>query len=116
MNRKADMHGKKSDFIILGPTLAPTNQALEAIHCLYYLPEHFKLVFTGPKPLDRSFYNKMSALIERDGLAHRVQFAGEVSEPNAVILPHAGYSRANNSVAGDSAEALASAILDLYRA
>lgn len=116
MNRKTDMRGKSSDFVILGPTMGPSRQVLEAIHCLYYLPENFKLVFTGPTPLDRSFYNQIVELIERDGLAHRVQFAGQVSEPDAVILPHTKYSRAGNSVAGDSAEALASAILEISRA
>lgn len=116
MIKAAKSSNKMSDFIILGPTMNPGNRVLEAIHALYYLPKRFKLIFTGPAPLDRSFYNQMIDLIERDDLSDRVHFAAEISEPNAIILPHAKYSRAKNSIAGDSAEALASAILNLARA
>lgn len=104
-----------SDFVILGPTLAAGKAVLAAIHSLYYLPENYRLIFTGAETADNKLYNDMMALVERDELGERVEFASAPSQPNAVILPHAHQSRARNSVTGDSPEALASAILNLSR-
>jgi hypothetical protein len=105
-----------NDFIILGPTMAPGNKVLEAIHALYYLPENFKLILTGSKNADRSFYKEALSLVERDELGSRVQFTDDSDSTDVVILPNSGMTRNRNSVAGDSPEALASAILDIARA
>jgi len=105
-----------NDFVILGPALAKGNKVLEAIHSLYYLPENFKLIFTGNLAVDQSFYKEVVSLIERDDLASRVHFASNIDSSQAIILPNQGKVRASNSVTGDTAEALASAILDVARA
>ncbi len=104
---------KINDFVILGPTLAPGNRVLEAIHALYFLPENFKLVFTGSEPVDTAFYQEVVSLVERDELNDRVRFAANATHSNAVIS--ASTSKAHNSVTGDSPEALASAILHVAR-
>ena len=104
------------DFVILGPTLAPGNNVLEAIHSLYYLPENYKLIFTGDVPSNKKFYSQVQALVERDGLGDRVRFVTGVADTDAVILPHVHKTRARRSVTGDSPEALASAILSVARA
>ena len=104
-----------NDFTILGPTMAAGGKVLEAIHALYYLPENFKLILTGSKDADQSFYKQVISLVERDGLGDRVTFGDDTGNTRAVILPNAGMSRSRNTVSGDSPEALASAILDLSR-
>ena len=96
-----------SEFVILGPTLSPGNKVLEAIHALYYLPENFKLIFTGPTPVDRSFYNQIVSLIERDELSHRVHFTDRYYAQTA----HAKLDEKS----GDTAEAIASYILAAAR-
>jgi hypothetical protein len=103
---------QSNDFVILGPTLAPGNKVFEAIHALYFLPENYKLVFTGTTPSDNVFYSEVIKLVERDGLADRVSFLSDADNSDAVI----GTSNAENTVMGDSPEALASAILDIARA
>lgn len=95
------------DFFIQGPALAQDNKVLETIHSLYYLPENFKLVFTGAAPVDPTFYGKVVALVERDNLGSRVRFTNDASGSDIVI--------GQNSVSGDSPEALASAILNAAR-
>jgi hypothetical protein len=105
-----------NDFLILGPAMTSGQKVLEAIHALYYLPENFKLILAGSKNSDQSFNKQLLSLVERDGLHDRVRFGGDASDTQAVILPNTGKSRAANSVTGDSAEALASAILDVARA
>ncbi len=105
-----------SDFMILGPAMASGANVLAAIHSLYFLPENFKLILTGSKDADQSFYKEVVSLVERDGLGHRVTFGDDTGQTRAIILPNAGKSRANNAITGDSAEALASAILNLARA
>lgn len=107
---------KPQDFVILGPSLASGNSVLEAIHSLYYLPENYKLIFTGATAVDKDFYNQVITLMRHDGVSDRVQFVEQASASNAVILPHPRKSRAKHSVAGDSPEALASAILNVARA
>lgn len=94
------------DFVIQGPTLAPGNNVLAAIHALYFLPENYKLVFTGNDSVDQSFFKQVVTLIERDDLKGRVRFAKEAPRSDMVI---------GNTVASDSPEALASAILDVAR-
>jgi len=103
---------QSNDFVILGPTLAPGNKVFEAIHALYFLPENYKLVFTGATPIDNVFYSEVIKLVERDGLVDRVSFTPDASNSDAVI----GVSDAQNTVTGDSPEALASAILNVARA
>lgn len=105
-----------NDFTILGPTMASGKKVLAAIHALYFLPENFKLILAGSKSADQSFFNEMISLMERDEVSHRVKFDGRADDAQAVILPNIGKSRAVNAVAGDSPEALASAILDVARA
>jgi hypothetical protein len=102
------------DFVIQGPTLARGNHVLEAIHALYFLPENFRLVFTGNKQVDQSFYKEVVSLVERDHLNDRVDFSGGANSSNAVIV--SGESASQNAVSGDSPEALASAILNVARA
>ena len=105
-----------NQFIILGPEMASGKNVLEAIHSLYFLPENFKLILTGRQNADQSFFKKVKALVDHDDLGHRVEFVEETPETDIVILPNTGKSRTRNSVAGDSAEALASAILEFARA
>jgi len=103
------------DFMILGPIMTSGNKVLEAIHALYYLPENFKLILTGSDTASQSFFKQVMAQITRDEVGHRVQFDADTESAQAIILPNTGMSRIRNSVAGDSPEALASAILDLVR-
>jgi hypothetical protein len=103
------------DFVIQGPILARGNKVLEAIHALYYLPENFKLVFTGSPKVDQSFYNEVVSLVERDQLNDRVDLKGSADHSNAVIVPSTPETASKNTVSGDSPEALASAILDVAR-
>ena len=102
--------------MILGPTMASGSKVLAAIHSLYYLPENFKLILTGSKDADQSFYREVISLVERDGVGHRVTFGEDAGDSRAVILPSTGTSRTQNAVTGDSPEALASAILNISRA
>lgn len=99
----------------MGPTMAPGNRVLEAIHALYYLPENFKLILAGNKHADQSFFNEVLTLVRHDGLDHRVSFDTNADSAQAVILPNIGKSRAMNAITGDSPEALASAILNIAR-
>lgn len=106
------------DFVILGPALAKStkNRILEAVHSLYYLPENFKLVFTGWTAVDKDLYDAVVALVERDALAERVHFASGVGVSHAIIMPNrAVVEEPAKAVGGESAEALASAILHLAR-
>ena len=107
---------QQSDFMILGPAMASGTKVLQAVHSLYFLPENFKLILTGSEKADQSFFNEVKTLIEHDCLEHRVSFAEDYGDSSAVILPNAGMSRSPRAVSGDSSEALASAILNLFRA
>jgi hypothetical protein len=102
--------------MILGPAMTSGAKVLQAIHALYYLPENFKLILTGSQNADQSLYKQAVSLVERDELGARVQFADSPEETDAVILPNSGMSRNRNSIAGESSEALASAILEMARA
>lgn len=101
--------------MILGPDMVSGSKVLDAIHALYFLPDNFKLILTGSENADQSFYNQAVSLVERDGLGARVQFGQQIDSPHAVITPDDGIL-ADNVVTGDSAEALASAILNIARA
>lgn len=103
------------DFFILGPTLAKGNKVLEAIHSLYYLPENFKLVFTGAGTVDQDLYGQVVTLVKRDNLSNRVRFTNSTSRSDAIISPRKTRFDSTNSVTGDSAEAIASAILNVAR-
>lgn len=96
--------------------MASGAKVLAAVHSLYYLPENFKLILTGSKDADQSFYKQVISLVRHDGLEDRVSFNDVADSAKAVILPNAGMSRSNKAVTGDSPEALASAILNLARA
>lgn len=106
---------QRINFIILGPAMTSGDTVLDAIHALYFLPDYFKLMLIGSKHASPAFLAEIHQLIKHDGLKDRVQFDGDIDTTHAVILPNAGMSRVRNSVAGDSPEALASAILDLVR-
>lgn len=113
---KAIINKRIGDFLILGPTLVRGNQVLEAIHALYYLPHNFKMVFTGAAPVDLAFYGEVVSLIERDALADRVHFTNNALNSDVVIVPaHLKEEKSRRIVKGDSAEALASAILNVAR-
>ena len=116
MSMATATHHQTSDFVIQGPVFARGNRVLEAIHALYFLPENFKLVFTGNKSVDQSFYKEAVSLVERDELGSRVEFGGETAHSNAVIVAGSKKTTDRNSVSGDSPEALASAILKVARA
>jgi len=103
------------DFMILGPSMGSGGKVLNAVHALYFLPDNFKMILTGSENADQSFLDEISLLVRRDEIGHRIQFDGNVDETHAIILPNTGMSRTRNSVAGDSPEALASAILQLAR-
>jgi hypothetical protein len=103
------------DFMILGPSMSSGGKVLNAVHALYFLPENFKIILTGSENADRSFLDEISSLAKRDKVEHRVRFDSYVDEAHAVVLPNTGMSRTRNSVAGNSPEALASAILQLAR-
>lgn len=107
---------QRNDFMILGPTMGSGSKVLAAVHALYFLPENFKLILTGSHKADKSFFEQVISLVERDELGSRVAFADESSKTDAVILPNTGMSRSRNAVSGDSPEALASAILNIARA
>jgi hypothetical protein len=92
-----------------------SHRALDAVYALFYLPEHFKLIFTGSLKAGRSFFDKLMSHADGLGVGERVSFALVPIEPDVVILPSAGNSRSRTSITGDSPEALASAILDVAR-
>lgn len=97
--------------------MASGSKVLAAIHSLYYLPENFKLILTGSQHADQSFFKEVISLVERDELTSRVRFfESDPDNANAVILPSSGKNQLENTVSGDSAEALASAILNIARA
>jgi len=112
MNQMATTQ-KTNEFYILGPALASGKNVLEAVHALYFLPENYKLIFTGAEPVDHSFYTKVVDLVERDELGGRVQFTTEAAHPDVVISTDVNAS--GNTVTGDTPEALASAILTATR-
>lgn len=95
-----------SDFVIQGPVLARGNNVLEAIHALYFLPENFRLIFTGNSSVDQSFYKEAQSLVDRDELHGRVEFKAKTAPSNAIVV---------DEKSGDSPEALASAILKAAR-
>lgn len=101
--------------MVFGPDVVSGTKVLDAIHSLYFLPDNFKLILTGSENADQSFYNRVVSLVERDGLGARVQFGQQIDSPHAVITTDDGIL-ADNVVTGDSAEALASAILNIARA
>ncbi|HEY5806134.1 MAG TPA: hypothetical protein VIS56_01980 [Candidatus Saccharimonadales bacterium] len=103
------------DFIILGPSMNSGKRVLDAIYSLYFLPENCKLVLAGSEDTGQPFYNEAVALARRDDLHGRVRFEEEVSSPDVVIAPDSD-TLADDSVSGDTPEALASAILRIYRA
>lgn len=105
-----------SDFMILGPAMASGEKVLDAVHALYFLPENFKLVLTGSKTVDQSFFSRIQELVERNELGHRVTFGEEPESVHAVVLSTWDVGRMPNWVTGDSPEALASAILQVSRA
>lgn len=107
---------QNNDFMILGPAMGSGNKVLNAVHALYFLPDNFKLLLTGSKQADQSFYKEVVSLVERDGLGGRVTFGDDTGSTRAIILPNLGKSRAANAISGDSPEALASAILNVARA
>src|SRR6266545_3114363 len=100
------------DFVILGPTLNRDNKVLEAIHALYFLPDNFKMVFTGSAPADQSFLDEVASLVERNELGDRVSFIGEAKGSNTIVISDKKQAGGSHAVFGDSPEALASAILD----
>lgn len=103
-----------NDFIILGPSMGSGGKVLDAVHALYFLPENFKMVLTSSAAADQSFLDELDMLIARNELEERIRFDID-AEAHAIVLPNTGMSRTPNSVAGDSPEALASAILHLAR-
>lgn len=105
-----------NDFLILGPAIGSGDKVLDAVHALYFLPDNFKLILTGGKNTDQSFYDEVKSLVERDELTNRVNFDGDLDSAQVIILPNLGMSRSPNTVSGDSPEALASAILKIARA
>lgn len=109
------MTGQASDFVILGPAMSSGRNVIDAIYALYFLPEHFKLILAGSETAGQSFFVEVRELVARNGLEHRVIFGDSDDTVQAVILPNTGMSRAANSVAGDSPEALASALFNVYR-
>lgn len=104
-----------SDFTILGPATASGERALNAVHALYFLPENFKLVLTGSATADQSFLRQVAELVDHYGVGHRVTFDGEATEMHLVILPNNSRVAISKDIAGDSPEALASAILSIAR-
>lgn len=106
---------QKRDFVILGPVISAGQKVLETIHALYFLPENFTLVLAGGASADRSLSGQIHTLVERDEIEHRVRFAESNPNADVIVLPNTGNTRARNSVAGDSPEALASAILHASR-
>lgn len=104
-----------TDIMILGPAMSSGDKVIDAIHALYFLPENFKLILTGSTSADQSFFKKIDGAIDRLAVRHRIIFDGDIEEVHAIVLPNAGKSRAANAVAGDSPEAIASAILGIVR-
>lgn len=107
-----------NEFIILGPSMSAGWKVLEAASALCYLPQSYKLVLTGSENADQFFYKEVLARVEQADLGGRVEFVESIEglQMDAVILPNSGMTRANNTISGDSPEALASAVLDVSRA
>ena len=104
-----------TDIMIMGPAMSSGGKVLDAIHALYFLPENFKLILTGSETADQSFFSQIEDIIDRFEMRHRVVFDSSAEEAHVIILPNTGKSRAANAIAGDSPEALASAILSIVR-
>jgi hypothetical protein len=104
-----------SDFMILGPAMASGDKVLHAIHALYFLPENFKLILAGSEKADQSFLKRVKEFIDHVELGHRVALSDEIDDVDVIILPNTGMSRMPKSIAGNSPEALASAILNVAR-
>ena len=106
----------RSDFIIWGPSVSSGTLAVNAVHALYYLPTRFTLVMPTVRPGEQAAYQKIRALIRRDGLAGRVQFTDAMvpARRQAVIARTPQDIRAGH-IFGHTPEALASAILNANR-
>ena len=105
-----------NDFMILGPAMASGDKVLKTIDALYFLPDNFKLILTGSETADQSFFSRVKSQVEHYDLSSRVWFSDDKSDADVVVLPQSDTGKSPKSVAGDSPEALASAILNFARA
>jgi hypothetical protein len=106
-----------NDFVIWGPPVNSITVALNAVHALYYLPDQYKLVMPAADPDQIVPYERVKALIKIDNLEDRVHFTDKLvaARRQAVIVTDPGDKRPG-SIYGSTPEALASAILNAYRA
>lgn len=105
----------KHVFNIAGPKMVRSQQVIDAIDALLYLPDNFRLLFIG-LPQDQVFYNDIVILVERLGLSDRVRFVYDVEEVDAYILGDEDVAADESlAVAAENAETIASGILKIAR-
>src|SRR2546423_8654513 len=108
-------HAQPSDVVILGPVGASRDELFNAVHALYYLPLRYTLVLPAGQADDA----EIMSLIERDALMGRVHFDDSASdtapETTGAVFIGKTEDAVSGRISGDSAEALASAILRVMR-
>lgn len=105
----------KHVFNIAGPKMVRSQQVIDAIDALLYLPDNFRLIFLG-LPQDQVFYNDIVILVERLGFSDRVRFMYDVEEIDAYIIGSDDDVKDQDiSVAAESPEHIAAGILNIAR-
>lgn len=102
-------------FNIAGPKMVRSQQVIDAIDALLYLPDNFRLIFVG-LPQDQVFYNDIVILVERLGLSDRVRFMYDVEPIDAYIVGDEDAAEDESlTVPVDNPEQIASGILKIAR-
>jgi len=106
-----------NEFVIWGPSVTSENVVLNAIHALYYLPQQYRLILPKATPAEKTSYERVLSLIQRDQLGERVTFSDKQIEAayQAVIVAKEA-DALPGYIFGNTPESLASAILDAARA
>lgn len=105
----------KHVFNIAGPKMVRSQQVIDAIDALLYLPDNFRLLFIG-LPQDQVFYNDIVILVERLGLSDRVRFMYDIEEVDAyIVCSEDDVKDESLTVIAGNSETIASGILKIAR-
>lgn len=92
-----------------------SQQVIDAIDALLYLPDNFRLLFIG-LPQDQVFYNDIVILVERLGLSDRVRFMYDIEEVDAyIVCSEDDVKDESLTVIAGNSETIASGILKIAR-
>lgn len=101
---------------IAGPKMVRSQQVIDAIDALLYLPDNFRLIFVG-LPQDQVFYNDIVILVERLGMSDRVRFMYDVDDDIDLFVIGEDDTIVDEdlSIAAENPEQIASGVLKLAR-